>query len=990
MSGATRRSLTPDSGQLDAGSGDDQDSDVQDWITEDRTTEAQQKMKYNQIVRDADEIEDLHGVVDFDVIDQSELQRQVVEEVNIRALKKTIEREEKKLGQLIVRKAAITSEIESSINLLQGGSLGVSQRQSVDRAVRAQEQKRTELRNQIAKLNVSITTKKEDLEKLENGNGVLASLPILIKSDDDQREGSTAVGLSMKDLRAPGFRDAGALGVPEFSKKRPRSDERGDKRSKVLKDTNAGSLASRASRESTSDTRSDYTTSIFEVDDEEAARTDGEDEGVVVKKTLKARDDGDEGFYQNRLKEWVEARSQMRRLKQNQTTSQLTNGKNSKEWTQPHPTIPDWNLGDGMRLPGDIHEALFGYQKVAIEWFWGLHQRGVGGILGDEMGLGKTIQVISFLAGLHYSGKLDNPVLLVVPATLMSNWVQEFHKWWPPFRVAILHSTGSGISRGLAESSGARGRRKRTVSPAEALVDRIFQKGHVIITTYTGLSTYQDQLLGLSWGYIILDEGHIIRNPDSQTSLNCKRLQSPHRIILSGTPMQNQLKDLWSVFDFVYPGRLGVYPEFQHKLATPIREGSYSNAGDEKIAAAKECARLLRETISPYILQRKKADVARELPTKTERVIYCQLTKYQRDRYMAFLNTEMFTNRQFEANHHVLLAGIDHIRKICNHPDLADDHKQDLKQDPMYDYGKANKSGKMLVLGAFLRLWQKQNHRTLVFCQTVQMLNILEKFVRKEGYKFCRMDGKTMMNQRQVLVDTFNNDASIEVFLLTTKVGGLGLNLTGADRVVIFDPDWNPATDAQATQRSWRLGQTKPVAIYRLVMAGALEEKILQRQTYKELLTKKVLVDQNQQGVFKADDLRDLFSIAPLPSHMKANRPNALVGGEVYEVSNVKGVWDMQDPLDTSTWDSDDDGVVGAKKEQNQKERAEAGHLLDDLGVSNPMFDDKAPKYTIESTGRAKNVVSGALAVLTSGLGLAQHVDYTVPTWTGRAGDAGL
>ena len=273
----------------------------------------------------------------------------------------------------------------------------------------------------------------------------------------------------------------------------------------------------------------------------------------------------------------------------------------------------------GYKLPKRVWDRLYNYQKVGVRWMWELHLQRCGGILGDEMGLGKTIQVIAFLAGLSHSQLLSSQsnhrgmgsVLLVTPATVMHQWVKEFHTWWPPFRVAILHESGSfdGSNR-------------------DNLMKSINRCHGVLITSYTGVVQYQKTLLALDWNYVILDEGHKIRNPDAQATLAVKQFRTCHRFILSGSPMQNNLKELWSLFDFVFPGKLGTLPVFLLEFAVPITQGGYSNASQVQVATAYRCATVLRDCINPYLLRRLKADVKHhlQLPDKNEQVSVCLFT----------------------------------------------------------------------------------------------------------------------------------------------------------------------------------------------------------------------------------------------------------------------------------------------------------------------------------------------------------------------------
>lgn len=738
-------------------------------------------------------------------------------------------------------------------------------------------------------------------------------------------------------------------------------------------------------------------------------------------------DDGDERYYQARLKEWVEGRSKLRNEKQTQECSEDST---VPEWFKAHPSIKDAILNESFKLPGDVYPSLFEYQKTCVQWLWELYSQKTGGIIGDEMGLGKTVQVIAFLAGLHYSGLLNKPVLLVVPATVLNQWVNEFHRWWPPLRCIILHSIGSGMSKSLIKSEEQLESLMETKDAdentdlsikmannqinAKEIVDRVMEKGHVLITTYVGLRIYSKFILPHEWGYVVLDEGHKIRNPNSEISLACKRVKTYNRIILSGTPIQNNLIELWSLFDFVFPGRLGTLPVFEQQFAVPINMGGYANASNVQVQAGYKCAVILRDLISPYLLRRLKVDVAQDLPKKNEMVVFVKLTKYQQDMYEKFLGSED-VNAIMSGKRNVLM-GVDMLRKICNHPDLVD--REVLSRRSSYNYGAPAKSGKMQVIKNLLQLWQSQGHRTLLFCQTKQMLDILEKFVANleqtpldqeqiEYFNYLRMDGSTPIIRRQQLVDTFNTNPHYHVFLLTTKVGGLGVNLTGADRVIIFDPDWNPSTDMQARERAWRLGQTKDITIYRLMTAGTIEEKIYHRQIFKTFLTNKILKDPKQRRFFKLNDLHDLFTLGDPEeagtetgdlfrgaekkfSEGKERKSTKLLGNQqrddddFYSVANIQGVSKLDKFMDAEE-DVDDD-----HKDDN---RIMDG-IFSNSGVvqSTLQHDDIVNSSQHELSiieKEANQVAKEAAEALKRSRFSARKTAVGTPTWTGKFGSAG-
>ncbi|KAL8702810.1 MAG: hypothetical protein Q9201_004026 [Fulgogasparrea decipioides] len=764
---------------------------------------------------------------------------------------------------------------------------------------------------------------------------------------------------------------------------------------------------------------------------------------------LSGLDDGNEKLYQRRLRSWVIRRSTARRrviisgpLKVEEPDTEMLdvdlpeaqqhNGANVEEWHLPHPSRPDTEFDGGYRIPGDIYPSLFNYQKTGVQWLWELYSQQVGGIVGDEMGLGKTIQIISFLAGLHYSKKITRPVIVVAPATVMKQWVNEFHTWWPPFRVSILHTSGSGMVDIGSEaqweedllSQTPSARRKpatKNQKAAKRIVDRVLNEGHVLVTTYTGLQTYAELLIPVDWEYAVLDEGHKIRNPNAAITIYCKELRTANRIILSGTPMQNNLVELWSLFDFVFPMRLGTLVNFRSQFEIPIRQGGYANASNLQVQTAMKCAETLKDTISPYLLQRFKIDVASDLPKKTEQVLFCKLTQPQREAYEEFLGSDDL--KSIMNGKRQVLYGVDILRKICNHPDLQDHRNLSIK--PGYNYGAGKKSGKMQVVKALLELWKDQGHKTLLFAQHRIMLDILEKFIRSlQGFNLRRMDGNTPIHARQGLVDEFNSSSEAHVFLLTTKVGGLGINLTGANRVIIYDPDWNPSTDVQARERAWRLGQKREVMIYRLMTAGTIEEKIYHRQLFKQFLTNKILKDPKQRQTFQMQDLHDLFTLGNANDgstetselfkgtevkFKEDNTPDTLLNAEAPVVPSHAGTA-TNGSVDEDTSVRQMAGVASLEKFQdeeveetvvdpgqatNSEARVMEG-IFARAGVHSALEHDQiingkrvvtADPKVIER--EAKKVAAEAARELKKAGEVARTVPVGTPTWTGQYGTAG-
>ena len=766
------------------------------------------------------------------------------------------------------------------------------------------------------------------------------------------------------------------------------------------------------------------------------------------KDDISGLDDGNERLYQNRLHSWVTRRGAARAksiartlqssvsepeipLDSNPRTAETRNGQDSEEeWHRPHPVTPDTEFEGNFRIPGDIYPSLFDYQKTGVQWLWELYSQRVGGIVGDEMGLGKTIQIIAFLAGLHYSKKITKPIIIVAPATVMKQWVNEFHTWWPPFRVSILHSSGSGmidLGRESREEDELMSAAPRSIGnkpltkaqkSAKNIVDRVVEEGHILVTTYSGLQIYAELLIPIDWEYAVLDEGHKIRNPNTAITIYCKELRTANRIILSGTPMQNNLVELWSLFDFVFPMRLGTLVNFRQQFEFPIRQGGYANASNLQVQTAMQCAETLKETISPYLLQRFKADVASDLPKKSEQVLFCKLTKFQRDTYENFLTSDdlkaiMNGKRQ-------ILYGVDILRKICNHPDLQD-HKT-LSIKPGYNYGSGAKSGKMQVVKALLELWKEQGNKTLLFAQHRIMLDILEKFIGSiGGFNYRRMDGTTPIHTRQGLVDEFNNNPIAHVFLLTTKVGGLGINLTGANRVIIYDPDWNPSTDVQARERAWRLGQKREVMIYRLMTAGTIEEKIYHRQLFKQFLINKILKDPKQRQTFQMKDLHDLFTLGGADE--PATETSTLFKGTEVRFDKMEQPVqpvlnsDANSAIPAITTQSGDSpstvrnltGVASMERfygEEEEERKAASGAANSEARVMEGIFARAGVQSALEHdqiiNGKkvitadpkiiekeAKRVAAEAAKELIKAGQAAKNVPVGTPTWTGQFGTAG-
>ncbi|KAB2602304.1 DNA repair protein rhp26 [Pyrus ussuriensis x Pyrus communis] len=632
----------------------------------------------------------------------------------------------------------------------------------------------------------------------------------------------------------------------------------------------------------------------------------------------------------------------------------------------PHVTLEGW-----LKIPEYIFNQLFDYQKVGVRWLWELHCQRAGGTIGDEMGLGKTIQVLSFLGALHFS-QMYKLSIIICPVTLLRQWKREAKKWYPSFHVELLHDS----AREPAIKKKRIKHQKMGFLGQPCFEVRI----RVAITTYEQLRIVGKSLLDVDWGYAVLDEGHRIRNPNAEITLVCKQLQT---------------------FDFVFPGKLGVLPIFEAEFAVPISVGGCANASPLQVSTAYRCAVVLRDLIMPYLLLRMKADVNAQLPKKIEHVIFCSLTDEQRSAYRAFLASSD-VEQIMDANRNSLY-GIDVMHKICNHPDLLE--REHCGQNP--DYGNLERSGKLKVVSQVLKVWKDQRHRVLLFSQTQQMLDIIESFLVADGYSYRRMDGLTPIKQRMALIDEFNNSSDVVVFLLTTKVGGLGTNLTGANRVIIFDPDWNPSTDVQ------RIGQKRDVTIYRLITRGTIEEKVYHRQIYTHFLTNKILKNPQQRRFFKARDMKDLLTRSD--DRKNGSTETAYLFGQLSEDAKVVGAQNDKPDKQESQRGSvlSTNGAVADKSNnseagpsrRNGKEKADQSNgevdeetnilrcLFDAQGIHSAMNHDVImnahDEEKMKLDEQASRVAQGAAEALRQSRMLRSRDGVSVPTWTGKSGMAG-
>ncbi|KAF9445975.1 hypothetical protein P691DRAFT_804938 [Macrolepiota fuliginosa MF-IS2] len=538
----------------------------------------------------------------------------------------------------------------------------------------------------------------------------------------------------------------------------------------------------------------------------------------------------------------------------------------------------------GTQVPAAINTYLRDYQREGVKFFWNRYEEGRGGLLGDDMGLGKTIQVISFLSAImrksgvatdknrrrkHISGLQDlkawkerrelppaNAIwptcLIIAPSTVVHNWEREFDTWGY-FEVGLY--TGS--------------RKEREPVLHEFKMGRL----DVVVTSFDIARKDIDLLDSLAWSCVFVDEVHRVKNVSSKLTAALHQFSCIRRFGLTGTTIQNSYQEMWTILDWANPGRLGTSSQWQRLIVKPLITGQSTAATEEERAKAQTVAVVLKNKLLPHFFLRRTKDVIQnQLPKKTDQVVFCPLSPKQITAYKHLLNMDAVQN--LIHRDHPCPCGSGRSRKACCHPFVAGDvfrymsiliklsnHLALILPGPndspeqtarnraltaiTFPGGDAPKygtammqpqyCGKWATLEILLREWHKDpSNKVLIFTKSVKLLDMLDFHLKSRGYGFIKLEGCTKQSERMPMVDKFHCDPKVFVFLISTLAGGTGLNLTGANKVVIFDPNWNPAHDLQAMDRAFRFGQTRDVSVYRLLGAGSVEELIYARQIYKQ------------------------------------------------------------------------------------------------------------------------------------------------------------
>ncbi|KAK9839496.1 hypothetical protein WJX81_005727 [Elliptochloris bilobata] len=505
-----------------------------------------------------------------------------------------------------------------------------------------------------------------------------------------------------------------------------------------------------------------------------------------------------------------------------------------------------------------IEGELRQYQLKGVKWLISLYQNGLNGILADQMGLGKTVQTIGFLSHLRSKG-VHGPFMVVGPLSTLPNWVSEFARWCPSMPCILYHGT-------KAERQALRSKRMPS--------GKMNEHFPVVVTSYEIVIADVKFLQRYNWKYIVVDEGHRLKNFNCKLLRELRTIPTANKLLLTGTPLQNNLSELWSLLNFLLPDVFNSLANFESWFDF---SGVGQAGGDQHILAQEQRNRVvskLHAILRPFLLRRIKSDVETSLPAKMEIVLYAGMSDVQRQ-----FNDQLRdrTLHEVMAKERAGMGGapvaklnnvLMQMRKNCNHPDLISGAYDGSLTYPSADE-LVEQCGKLALLDRILTRLHRDGHKVLIFSQMTRMLDLLDTYLEQRGHRAARIDGSISWQDRQESMRAFNTDPDMFAFLLSTRAGGLGINLTSADTVIIYDSDWNPQSDLQAMDRCHRIGQQKPVLVFRLATAQSVEGKLLRRANSKLALERLVIkkgaflpgqeVEEAKATSMSAEELMDLL-----------------------------------------------------------------------------------------------------------------------------------
>ncbi|XP_057416837.1 ISWI chromatin-remodeling complex ATPase CHR17-like [Lotus japonicus] len=508
-----------------------------------------------------------------------------------------------------------------------------------------------------------------------------------------------------------------------------------------------------------------------------------------------------------------------------------------------------------MTQPSCIQGKMRDYQLAGLNWLIRLYENGINGILADEMGLGKTLQTISLLAYLHEFKGITGPHMVVAPKSTLGNWMNEIRRFCPVIR-AIKFLGNPDERRHIRE---------------ELLVAGKFD---VCVTSFEMVIKEKSAFRRFNWRYIIIDEAHRIKNENSLLSKTMRLYNTNYRLLITGTPLQNNLHELWALLNFLLPEIFSSAETFDEWF-------QISGENDQQ-----EVVQQLHKVLRPFLLRRLKSDVEKGLPPKKETILKVGMSQMQKQYYRALLQKDLEVVNAGGERKRLLNIAMQ-LRKCCNHPYLF----QGAEPGPPYTTGDhlVTNAGKMVLLDKLLPKLKERDSRVLIFSQMTRLLDILEDYLMFRGYKYCRIDGNTGGEDRDASIEAFNKPGSEKfVFLLSTRAGGLGINLATADIVILYDSDWNPQVDLQAQDRAHRIGQKKEVQVFRFCSEFTIEEKVIER-AYKKLALDALVIQQGRLAEQKTVNKDELLQMVRFGAEMVFSSKDSTITDEDIDRIIAKG-----------------------------------------------------------------------------------------------------